>query len=78
MPKRPLVGIGGTPLPQEQLSEADLDALANYKPSLTYGQAKQAPPEDFVPAHVAWDKKVCLYKIKMLHMLRKIVSVKTL
>jgi hypothetical protein len=34
--------------------------LANYNPTLTYGQAKQAPPEDFVPGHVAWDKKVNL------------------
>lgn len=58
MPKKPLVGIGGIPLVYEQLTEAELDALANYKPSLTYGQAKQAPPEDFLPAHVAWDKKV--------------------
>ena len=46
------------PLTQNELSEQELDELANYKPTLTYGQAKQAPPEDFVPAHVAWDKKV--------------------
>lgn len=41
-----------------QLSEQELDELANFNPTLTYGQAKQAPPEDFVPAHKAWDKKV--------------------
>ena len=56
---RPTVGIGGVAIPYNELSEQELDELANYKPTLTYGQAKQAPPEDFVPAHVAWDKKVC-------------------
>ena len=55
---RPEVGIGGVPLVHNQLNEQELDELANYTPTLTYGQAKQAPPEDFVPAHVAWDKKV--------------------
>ena len=58
LPKRPEVGIGGVAIPYNQLSEQELDELANYKPTLTYGQAKQAPPEDFIPAHVAWDKKV--------------------
>ena len=58
LPKRPEVGIGGVTIPYNQLSEQELDELANYKPTLTYGQAKQAPPEDFIPAHVAWDKKV--------------------
>jgi len=58
VPKRPEVGIGGVPIPYNQLSEQELDELANYKPTLTYGQAKQAPPSDYIPAHVAWDKKV--------------------
>lgn len=56
--KRPEVTVGGMPLPFNNLSERELEALANFKPTLTYGQAKQAPPEDFLPAHVAWDKKV--------------------
>jgi len=56
--KRPAVGPGGVPLSYNQLSEQDLDELANYNPTLTYGQAKQAPPEEFVPAYVAFDKKV--------------------
>ena len=47
----------GKPLTQEELDE-----LANYKPSLTYGQTVQAPPEDFVPAHVAFDKRVLLFE----------------
>lgn len=42
------------------LTEAEIDELANLQPSLTYGQAKAEPPQDFVPAHVAFDKKVNL------------------
>ena len=58
IPNRPSVGIGGEPIPFNGLSEQELDELANFEPTLTYGQAKQAPPSDFVPAHVFWDKKV--------------------
>jgi hypothetical protein len=58
LPTQPSVGIGGAPINYNLLSEAELNELANYNPTLTYGQAKQAPPEDFIPAHVAWDKKV--------------------
>jgi len=59
MQKRPMLGVGGLPLQQNQISEQELDELASYNPTLTYGQAKQAPPEEFVPAYVALDKKVC-------------------
>ncbi|CAG5136781.1 unnamed protein product, partial [Candidula unifasciata] len=55
---RPDIGIGGTQLFYNQLSENELDTLANFNPVLTYGQAKQAPPAAFVPSHVHWDKKV--------------------
>ena len=55
--------MGGIPIQFNQLSESELDELANFKPTLTYGQAKQAPPEDFVPGHVAWDKKVRIFVI---------------
>ena len=61
LPTAPQTGIGGDPIPVNQLSEAELDELANFKPSLTYGQAVQAPPEDFVAAHVGFDKKVLLF-----------------
>uniref|UniRef100_G1KDM5 EF-hand domain containing 1 n=1 Tax=Anolis carolinensis TaxID=28377 RepID=G1KDM5_ANOCA len=54
----PTVGIGGTRLYVNQLSQAELDELSNKRPTLTYGQPKQAPPSDFIPAHVAFDKKV--------------------
>ncbi|XP_059155901.1 EF-hand domain-containing protein 1-like isoform X2 [Physella acuta] len=56
--KRPERGIGGSQLFYNNLSEGELDDLANFNPTLTYGQAKQAPPAAFIPAHVAWDKKV--------------------
>ena len=52
------MGIGGEAIRYNQLNDQELDELANYNPTLTYGQAKEAPPEDFVPGHVAWDKKV--------------------
>lgn len=55
---RPEVGIGGAPLKVNQLTEEEINELNNKRPTLTYGQAKQAPPEDFIPAHVAFDKKV--------------------
>ncbi|TGZ64345.1 hypothetical protein CRM22_006425 [Opisthorchis felineus] len=54
----PEVGIGGKPLKVNQLTEAELDDLANFQPTLTYGNTRQAPPTEFVPAHVALDKKV--------------------
>ncbi|XP_062953403.1 EF-hand domain-containing protein 1 [Cynocephalus volans] len=56
--RRPTVGIGGERLQFNQLSQAELDELASKAPILTYGQPKQAPPADFIPAHVAFDKKV--------------------
>jgi len=52
------VGKGGEPIHFNQISQNELDELAKFQPTLTYGQAKQAPPEDFVPAHKYFDKKV--------------------
>ncbi|KAA3672118.1 uncharacterized protein DEA37_0010830 [Paragonimus westermani] len=54
----PEVGIGGKPLKVTQLTESELNDLANFQPTITYGKAKQAPPTEFLPAHVALDKKV--------------------
>lgn len=51
------LGLAGTGLEVNQLSQADLDELANSIPILTYGQPRQAPPAA-IPAHVAFDKKV--------------------
>lgn len=61
IPVAPQIGIGGDPVPVNKLTQEELDELANLKPSLTYGQKVQAPPEDFVPAHVGFDKKVLLF-----------------
>ncbi|CAB3978488.1 EF-hand domain-containing 1-like [Paramuricea clavata] len=61
LPVTPKTAIGGEPLPVSQLTREELDELANFKPSLTYGQKVQAPPEDFIPAHVGFDKKVLLF-----------------
>ncbi|XP_070274534.1 EF-hand domain-containing protein 1 [Myotis yumanensis] len=58
MARRPTVGIGGDRLQVNQLSQADLDELANKAPLLTYGEPKPAAPPEFIPAHVAFDKKV--------------------
>jgi len=55
--------MGGKPLAYNQLSEADLDELARSKPTLTYGSGVKQAPVDFVPAHVAFDKKVCFIHI---------------
>ena len=55
----PKCAVGGMPLHYNNLSEEEMRTLANYNPTLTYGQARQAPPEEFVPAQVALDKKVC-------------------
>ncbi len=61
MPNIPTAGIGGDTIPVNELSKAEIDELANFKPSLTYGQAVQAPPEAYVPATVVFDKKVLLF-----------------
>ncbi|XP_020849629.1 EF-hand domain-containing protein 1 [Phascolarctos cinereus] len=54
----PTVGFGGDRLHANQLSQADLNELANKRPTLTFEEPKQVPPSDFIPAHVAFDKKV--------------------
>ncbi|KAM9074148.1 EF-hand domain-containing protein 1 isoform 2-T2 [Megaptera novaeangliae] len=56
--RRPTVGIGGDRLQVSQLSQAELDELAGKAPVLAYGQPKQAPRAEFIPAYVAFDKKV--------------------
>ena len=53
-----VTGLGGKPLLYNQLTEADLDELAKTKPTLTYGSGPKPAPVEFIPAHVAFDKKV--------------------
>ncbi|CAH8441611.1 unnamed protein product [Schistosoma rodhaini] len=54
----PEVGIGGRPLKVNQLNEEELDELANFQPTLTYGRTKQSLVSEFIPAHVALHNKV--------------------
>ena len=52
-------------MPTNQLTEAELDELANTRPTLTYGNPTKPAPVEFIPAHVAFDKKVrviCIYR----------------
>jgi hypothetical protein len=52
------LGSGGDRLNYNQLSESELTLLQNYQPSIIYGRTKPAPPNNFVPATVAFDKQV--------------------
>ena len=58
IPRRPEVAVGGMTLRYNQLSVDEVQELANYNPTLTYGCAKQAMPEEYIPSTVAFDKKV--------------------
>ena len=58
LPSRPRHAVGGEPLLINQLTEDALDELANTQPTLTYSSASKPAPVEFVPAHVAFDKKV--------------------
>ena len=60
LPSRPAFAVGGEPLPHNQLTEEELDELAKTRPTMTYGQPKEPAPKEFVPAHVAFDKKVSI------------------
>ncbi|KAL5493772.1 hypothetical protein EMCRGX_G014996 [Ephydatia muelleri] len=57
IPKRPQAMIGGDPLQINQLTDADLDELANTRPTLTYGNPTKPAPVEFIPSFVAFDKK---------------------
>ncbi|XP_059215384.1 EF-hand domain-containing protein 1 [Centropristis striata] len=62
LPRRPTVGIGQDPLLSEQLTQQEINELSFDTPDLMYGSSDQCIMEDFIPAHVALDKKVlCFY-----------------
>ena len=67
LPSRPAFAVGGEPLPHNQLTEEELDELAKTRPTMTYGQPKEPSPKEFVPAHVAFDKKVLLLAFRSHH-----------
>ncbi|CAF1059978.1 unnamed protein product [Didymodactylos carnosus] len=56
--KWPQVGLGGTRINYNQISEDELELLRNYRPELIYGKAVVNTPDKFVPATLAFDKKV--------------------
>lgn len=56
--KLPEFASGGERLNYNQLNENELAMLQNYQPALTYGRTKPEAPDNFVPATVAFDKKV--------------------
>lgn len=58
---RPKYAVGGEPLQFNQLDEAELDELLASRPTLTYGNASKPAPHEFIPAHVAFDKKVLMF-----------------
>lgn len=58
LPRRPTVGIGQDPLLSEQLIQQEINELSFETPDITYGSYDQSLVEDFIPAHVALDKKV--------------------
>ncbi|KAL7889028.1 hypothetical protein AOLI_G00040020 [Acnodon oligacanthus] len=58
LPLRPTVGIGQQPLLSEHIIQNEMKQLSSQTPTLTYGILRRSPPLDFVPAHVAYDKKV--------------------
>ncbi|XP_044025845.1 EF-hand domain-containing protein 1 [Siniperca chuatsi] len=61
LPRRPTVGIGQDPLLSEQLIQQEISELSFETPDITYGSFDQSLTEDFIPAHVALDKKVLRY-----------------
>ncbi|XP_074541642.1 EF-hand domain-containing protein 1 [Halichoeres trimaculatus] len=58
LPRRPSVGIGQDPLLSEQLIQQEISELSFEKPNGTYDYTDQSLAKEFIPAHVALDKKV--------------------
>ncbi|CAK6961838.1 EF-hand domain-containing protein 1 [Scomber scombrus] len=58
LPRRPTVGIGQDPLLSEELIQQEISELSFETPDVTYGSFDHSQYEDFIPAHVALDKKV--------------------
>ncbi|XP_070705893.1 EF-hand domain-containing protein 1 [Pempheris klunzingeri] len=61
LPRRPTVGIGQDPLLSEELIQQEINELSNETLDMTYSSFNQSLAEDFIPAHVALDKKVLRY-----------------
>ncbi|KAM6953937.1 EF-hand domain-containing protein 1 [Aplochiton taeniatus] len=58
LPRRPRVGIGQSSLLSDQLTQNEINELSPETPALTYGTPHHNALLNFVPAHVAYNKKV--------------------
>ncbi|CAL9695948.1 unnamed protein product [Knipowitschia caucasica] len=58
LPSRPTIGIGQSPLISAQLRLQELEQLSLYEPDQSYDPHDKSHSQDFIPAHVALDKKV--------------------
>ncbi|XP_072295484.1 EF-hand domain-containing protein 1-like [Eucyclogobius newberryi] len=58
LPRRPTIGIGQSPLLSTQLRLQEVNQLPLQEPEASYDTYDTPQSEDFVPAHVALDKKV--------------------
>ncbi|XP_076613252.1 EF-hand domain-containing protein 1 [Chaetodon auriga] len=61
LPRRPTVGIGQDPLLSDQLLQQEISELSFDIADITYGSRDQSLVEEFIPAHVALDKKVLCF-----------------
>ncbi|XP_066515249.1 EF-hand domain-containing protein 1 isoform X2 [Hoplias malabaricus] len=58
LPLRPTVGVGHQPLLSEHILQNQMKQLSGEIPTLTFGTPALSPLPEFIPAHVAYDKKV--------------------
>lgn len=58
LPRRPTAGIGQDPLLSQQLIQQEINELSFGTPDMTYGSSDESLSKEFIPAHVALDKKV--------------------
>ena len=58
LPRRPTVGIGQDPLLSEQLIQEEVNKLTFETRDVRFESLYKIPPQEFVPAYVALDKKV--------------------
>ncbi|KAM9495997.1 EF-hand domain-containing protein 1 isoform 1-T2 [Clarias gariepinus] len=58
LPTRPRVGIGQQPLPSETLLHNEINQLSMPISIVSQDTSTDTPPTEFIPAHVAYDKKV--------------------
>ncbi|CAF0939175.1 unnamed protein product [Adineta ricciae] len=56
--KWPEVGLGGARINYNRMGEDEAELLRNYRPELVYGKVVVQHPDNFVPAVLAYDKKV--------------------